>query len=279
MRLGEVPEHVRSRGREALDPLVRLWFKLFPVRTLYPTDFTPEEVALCAAVAPFTMTGAERIIALANATRYVVENQVPGAIVECGVWRGGSMMAVAKTLLSVGAPPRELVLFDTFEGMTRPGAADRDVHGKQALDILAATPRRPDFAPRVADPSRYSLAPANATFNMWCIASEAEVAANLKGTGYPMEHVQLVRGKVEDTIPNHAPDVISILRLDTDWYESTRHELEHLYERIAHSGVLIIDDYGHWEGARRAVDEFFERLSPRPLLHRIDFTGRCCIKP
>jgi hypothetical protein len=131
----------------------------------------------------------------------------------------------------------------------------------------------------VDEPTRYALAPENATYNMWCIAPEAEVASNLRATGYPMDHVHLVRGRVEDTIPRDAPDAISILRLDTDWYESTRHELLHLYQRVVKGGVVIIDDYGCWEGARRAVDEFLDLLNPRPFLQRIDFTGRCVVKP
>jgi O-methyltransferase len=83
---------------------------------------------------------------------------------------------------------------------------------------------------------------------------------------------------VEDTIPGNAPDRISILRLDTDWYESTRHELEHLFPRLAKGGVLIIDDYGHWKGARQAVDEYLETQGIRLLLNRIDYTGRIAVK-
>ena len=82
--------------------------------------------------------------------------------------------------------------------------------------------------------------------------------ATVLSTGYPAERVHLVRGPVEETIPGAAPDALALLRLDTDWYASTRHELEHLYPRLATGGVLIVDDYGHWEGARRAVDEYFD---------------------
>jgi hypothetical protein len=88
-----------------------------------------------------------------------------------------------------------------------------------------------------------------------------------------------VKGKVEDTIPLRAPPKIALLRLDTDWYESTRHELEHLYPRLSPGGIMIIDDYGHWQGARAAVDEFLERTAAPLFLHRIDYTGRLLIKP
>jgi O-methyltransferase len=97
-------------------------------------------------------------------------------------------------------------------------------------------------------------------------------------TGYPAERVHLVEGRVEDTLPAAAPEEIALLRLDTDWYESTKHELVHLYPRLSPGGVLILDDYGHYEGARRAVDEYFESAGGRPLLTRVDYTGRVGIK-
>jgi len=83
---------------------------------------------------------------------------------------------------------------------------------------------------------------------------------------------------VEDTVPKEAPDQISILRLDTDWYESTRHELDHLYPRLSSGGVLLIDDYGYWQGSRQAVDEFIERTGARLLLQRMS-SGRVAVKP
>jgi O-methyltransferase len=97
----------------------------------------------------------------------------------------------------------------------------------------------------------------------------------MQSTGYPSDRVHYVKGLVEATVPQQAPDEIAILRLDTDWYESTKHELEHLWPRVRPGGVLIVDDYGHFEGARRAVDEFF---GPGVFLHRIDYTGRLVLK-
>jgi hypothetical protein len=274
-----VPDVIRDTARRVLDPVVRLWLKALPPRTPYPADLTAAERALCVSVAPFTMTGPDRVIALANSVKYVVHNAIPGAIVECGVWRGGSMMAAARTLLEIGAADRDLYLFDTFEGMTPASDIDRDALGRSGSKILAASPRVPDFRARVADFSRYALGSADETFNMWCIASEDDVRQNMSSTGYPSDRVHLVKGRVEDTIPTHAPERIALLRLDTDWYASTKHELDHLYARLSPGGVLIIDDYGTWEGARRAVDEFFATQCPRPLLHRIDQSGRCCVKP
>ena len=108
--------------------------------------------------------------------------------------------------------------------------------------------------------------------------SEQQVRETLLSTGYPSERLHLVRGPVEETLPTGAPAQLSLLRLDTDWYESTAHELRHLYPRLSTGGVLIIDDYGHWEDARRAVDEYFDSEAAPLLLNRIDYTGRVAVK-
>jgi predicted O-methyltransferase YrrM len=221
-------------------------------RVAWPPDFSDEDVSLCRAVSAYTMTSPERVRAVAEGIRYVTQNSIPGAIVECGVWRGGSTMAAALALRAAGDTSRELFLFDTFEGMSAPEGADVDIRGTHAD---RSAPERS------------------------CAASLEDVKQNLASTGYPAERVRYVKGKVEDTIPAGAPQAIALLRLDTDWYASTLHELRHLYPRLARGGVLIIDDYGHWQGARQAVDEYFQQLSPRPMLSRIDYTGRVCVKP
>ena len=222
-----------------------------------PPDFDPRVADVCRAVAPFTMTSPERVAALVEAVRYVSRHAIPGAIVECGVWRGGSMMAVAQTLLELGES-RDLHLFDTFDGMPPPGAADCDLTGASAADLMAAEDKQ--------------------TGAVWARSPLADVRHNLLGTGYPESRVHFVAGRVEDTLPARAPERIAILRLDTDWYESTRHELVHLFPRLSAGGVLIIDDYGHWQGARRAVDEYLEETGVRLLLNRIDTTGRIGVK-
>lgn len=222
----------------------------------------PSTAATIRAVRPFTMTTPRRIAALCEAVRYLVRSGIDGDVVECGVWRGGSMMAAAATFLQEGAADRQLHLFDTFEGMTAPGEVDVAIaDGRPAAELLRESDR--------LDPN-----------SVWCCAPLEGVKAAMAGTGYPMANVHCVRGPVEETVPRHAPARIALLRLDTDWYQSTRHELEHLFPRLVPGGVLIIDDYGHWDGARKAVDEFLARLpAPLPALHRIDYSGRCLIKP
>jgi O-methyltransferase len=119
---------------------------------------------------------------------------------------------------------------------------------------------------------------AHGEHNDWAYAPEEEVRRNLLSTGLDRDRLHLVKGPVEDTIPGQAPDSIALLRLDTDWYRSTLHELTQLWPRLAQGGVLIIDDYGYWDGARRAVDEFFGAMGAPPMLSRIDSTGRLAIK-
>jgi len=222
-----------------------------------PTDLPREDREIVTEVRPFSMTSPMRVIALIEAVRYIVRNEIPGALVECGVWRGGSMMAAAMVLQAEGDSSRDLYLYDTYEGMSEPTEQDAWLDGTPAAELLARSPRGA---------------------KIWARASLEDVRENMRATGYPEAHTHLIPGRVEDTIPAAAPDSIALLRLDTDWYESTRHELEHLYPRLARHGVLIIDDYGRWKGSRKATDEYFETASPRPFLARID-EGRVIIKP
>ncbi len=223
-------------------------------------DLSPEVRCTIESARHYTMTSLERLSALCTAVEYVVENNIPGAFVECGVWRGGSSMAAAWTYRRLGREDVDLFLFDTFEGMSEPTAEDVLAStGEAAKDLLAASDKQPRAG-------------------VWSYAPIEDVRRNLESTGYPADHVHFVKGKVEKTIPSCAPEEISILRLDTDWYESTKHELIYLFPRLSKNGVLIIDDYGHWAGARKAVDEYFATLQLKPLLNRIDYTGRICLK-
>lgn len=220
-----------------------------------PIDLGPDVAALYRAVEPYTLTGPERIAALRDAVRHVVATGVPGALVECGVWRGGSMLAAARTLSELGATDRDLHLFDTFTEMPPPDDVDGDVLGRSGKDLLAVTSTLPEF-------------------DIWPAERVVEVVTS---SGFPRDRVHAVPGLVEDTVPDRAPEVIALLRLDTDWYASTKHELEHLVPRLAPGGVCIIDDYGEFVGARQAVDEYLAALDVPVLLHRIDTTGRLLV--
>jgi hypothetical protein len=222
-------------------------------------DLEPEFAELYRRCGPYTLTSIERMYALYQAVRHVHEAGVEGDVVECGVWRGGSAMLAAATLRQLGDTERRIWLYDTFEGMNEPGEEDIDHAGVRVTDVW--------------DEHR-----SDAASPLLCLASLDDVRTNLASTAYPREGVVYVEGKVEDTLPDAAPERIALLRLDTDWYESTRHELVHLYPRLVPGGVLILDDYGHWLGARRAVDEYFAEHGEAPLLSRIDYTGRMGVR-
>lgn len=225
-----------------------------------PYDFNDETKATIRLVQPFTMTTPERIAMLVDATAHVVRHRIPGDLVECGVWKGGSSMAMAATLQRLGVTDRHLWLYDTFEGMSEPTAADATYDGQDASGQLASQDK------------------ANST-SVWCYSPMDEVRRNVLSTGFAEAALHFVKGRVEDTVPASAPETISLLRLDTDWYESTRHELENLYPRLTPGGVLIIDDYGYWKGARQAVDEYFSKHDPDIFFSRIDSSARMAIKP
>jgi O-methyltransferase len=223
-----------------------------------PPDLEPDFLALHDRCKPYTRTSVERMYALYQASRYLVRAAIPGAVVECGVWRGGSTMIAAMALAASGDTSRELWLYDTYEGMSEPTAADRDWRGISAAELM----RKGE---------------ANKETSVWCYSPVDEVRGNMARTGYPVDRMRFIKGKVEDSIPGQAPAQIALLRLDTDFYESTYHELRHLYPRLAPGGVLIIDDYGHWAGARKATDQYFAELGRPVLLQRIDYTGRMAI--
>ena len=226
-----------------------------------PFDIPEEDKLAVFAVQDFTMTSLERRFHLLQSVRHIVRHRIPGDVVECGVWRGGSMMLVAQTLLKLGDVSRNLYLYDTFEGMSAPTDDDRDFSSRSAESRLASDER-------VKEQS-----------GIWAISGLEEVRRNMASTGYPAGKIHYIQGKVEDTIPGKVPDQIALLRLDTDWYESTAHELTHLYPRLSREGVMIIDDYGYWQGARKAVDEFLAKSPDKVLLHRIDNNGRGVVKP
>lgn len=201
---------------------------------------------------------------MVDAVRYCHARRLEGAFAECGVWRGGAVLAMILALQDVGDETRDVYLYDTFEGMTAPTGADTSPFDAPALQTWRQAQdagRRPWS--ELFDPETFS---------------EEALRTLLAGTGYPDERLHFVRGPVEETLPAQAPNRLAILRLDTDWYESTGHELEQLFPRLCAGGVLMIDDYGHWEGARRAVDEYFARAHPPLLLSRTDYTGRIAVK-
>jgi O-methyltransferase len=224
-----------------------------------PADFEDLHRKVVDRVQPFTMTSPERLFGLIEAIKYLHKNNISGDIVECGVWKGGSMMAVATVLKDLNDLDRNLFLYDTFEGMSAPTENDIAVTGEAAAAQLEKDHNKE-------------------TNLVWAYSPLEEVKQNIESTNYPAQRIHYIKGKVEDTIPATMPGEIALLRLDTDWYESTKHEMIHLFPKLKKGGVLIIDDFGHWEGAKKAIVEYIEENKIQILLNRLDETGRIAIK-
>lgn len=208
----------------------------------------------------YTMTSPQRLINTLKSCQYVVENNIAGDFVECGVWRGGNGILAKKVFEYLGSD-KNVWMFDTFQGMTAP----------TSVDVAAKTQLSAES---------YFLESQKKTHNDWCFASLKDVQKNCSDAGLDVNSFKFIKGDVCETlkVSKNIPTEISVLRLDTDWYESTKTELEILYPRLSDQGVLIIDDYGHWEGARKAVDEYFSSQKYKPLFNVIDRTGRSGIK-
>ena len=235
------------------------------VKKSYSTNFSDLDIPgetkftqIFNSLSGYSMTSKERMYGLYKAVEYIAQHNIHGDIVECGVWKGGSMMSVALALQHFGRMDKDIWLYDTFEGMSQPTPSDLDYGGRSALESI----------------QRQGLK----SFNEMCFAPLDEVKQNMLSTNYPSQKIHFIKGKVEETIPEHLPSQISILRLDTDWYESTYHELEHLFPLLSPGGVLIIDDYGHWKGAKEAVDSYLKKYQVQILLNRLDYTGRIGVK-
>jgi len=226
----------------------------FEDKAVSDIDSDPEFLELFEIARRYTMTGKDAMYALYCAVNYILDRNIPGDFVECGVWRGGSSLLAALLLKRRRELGRRLFMYDTFEGMPAPTEVDVDKDGIPAARHLEA----------------------NADDVGWCYASLDDVRSVFDRHDFPFESTY-IKGDVVETLPKSKPEQIALLRLDTDWYESTLAELTQLYPRLQPGGVVIIDDYGHWQGARRATDEYFKTI-PAPLLMRVNYSVRLAIK-
>ena len=194
------------------------------------------------------------------ACKYIIDRNIKGDFVECGVWRGGNAI-LAASIFRLYKYPYKVYLFDTFEGMTAP--TDKDKFTSTGISAI----------------SRFR-ALQKSSHNEWCFASIEEVKNNFRKFNLLDENIIFVKGDVMKTLKlkNNLPKAISILRLDTDWYASTKKELEVFYPRLNFGGVLLIDDYGFWSGSRDATDEYFLEHGNRPFLQYVDNSGRTAVK-
>ena len=187
-----------------------------------------------------------------DAIEYVERHNLKGDIIEIGVWKGGSILSMMMASANYPQFDRNFHLYDTFEGMTAAGENDVDLNNNTATSLMESAPF------------------------IRCISSLEEVKNNINSNCPPNLQIEY---HVGDILQNtYIPEKIAVLRLDTDWYESTKHELETFYPNVVDGGVIIIDDYGHWKGCRQAVDEFLQThkvIGP----YQIDYTGIYFYKP
>lgn len=186
----------------------------------------------------FTMLGTDRLRGLYDAVMSAIEAGIPGDIVECGAARGGSAALMGLILKGLGVE-RLLWVCDTFEGI--PPATDDD----------------PVEALQYTGQFRGDIEDVRSLFSQFGI----------------LQNAKLVKGLFQNTLPSLGVEKIAVLHLDGDWYESTKCGLENLYDKVSPGGFIQIDDYGHWVGCRKAVDEFFQGRGLNPVLTCLDYTG------
>lgn len=202
-------------------------------------------------VKPYTMTSEERVYCLFDSLDYIRKNNIDGDFVECGVWKGGNILGILEYLNFYSMSDRKVWAYDTFQGMTEPETVDVDLDGNSAKSILRS---------------------------VMCHSPLDEFMNNIKSKCNNISNLKVICGDINYTLDasENIPYKISLLRLDTDWYRSTKKELNVLYPILEPNGVLIVDDYGHWRGSQKAVDEFFEGTNVH--IDKIDYTGIKIIK-
>ena len=219
------------------------------LRTLRPTPSSLVDairlVRLIRMVLPYSSLLPPRLAALHRLSREIDKRSVPGDVVECGVYNGGSA-AVMASVCTRSPLNRRIWLFDSFEGLPRPTRNDGD--GAQ-------------------------------DYTSWCHGDVAKVKTILQEFSIPESRLSIVKGWFQDTFPAVQIPAIALLHIDADWYESVKLCLEKFYDSVQPGGFIVIDDYGHWEGARKATDEFLRARAPEVKLTRVDYTGRYFRKP
>jgi O-methyltransferase len=196
-------------------------------------------------------------------------NKLEGAYVECGVYEGAHPKLCADLTLQNNLPIRNIYMFDTYEGLTEPGEYD---YTSDATLLYKMT--------REQVYNEWKNNQKNDVTNGWCYCSLENVKKNVEQSGYPKDKLFYIKGDVCETLLNkeNIPDKIAVLRLDTDWYESTKIELEVLYDKVVPGGVIIFDDYFHWDGQRRAVDDFFKNKGINVIVEKVNERVGCIIK-
>lgn len=254
---------VVTRTKEIIYTIIRNFFLKRNIkidRVRIPAEISKDHLETISRIKPFTMTTDERIYMLIKSVEYIIARNIPGDFVECGVWRGGSVMAIAQTLKNLGVTNRKIWLYDTFDGMTEPSESDLDWSGKIAKDVLLKQKK------------------VDEKLNTHAFASINAVKKNLRTIDYNFDNYIFVEGDVKETLMRNFPKSISLLRLDTDWYDSTLVELQQLFPLLEKDGIIILDDFGQWAGSRKAATEYFDSLDVKYLMNIVDKGARLIIK-
>jgi O-methyltransferase len=226
--------------------------------------FEQDAAAMAAAerVRARTMVAPAALVTLYRLVAHCEREGIEGALVQCGVWKGGSAAVMAMGSLEAGGGGRDLHLFDSFAGIPEP---DARLDGDKAVREVGGAGNAQGRL-RVANDYRERGGP----------GSPEEVRAWIESLGWAQERLHLHPGWFQETVPAVAPSIerIAVLHLDGDWYDSTRVCLEALRHRVVPGGFVVIDDYGCYEGCRRAVDEQLRALRPRPYLHFVNVDVR-----
>jgi O-methyltransferase len=195
---------------------------------------------------PYSLLGVARFWNIYESMQHIARAKIPGDVIECGVFLGGAIAAAIDMASALGVTQKTFWLSDTFEGFTKP-ASEKKISGE-----IVSFGRHPNFRHIV------------------------EKTLSLADRG--QNKIELLPGAVEDTLPNWSGGPLALVRLDTDYYESTRVELEALYPKLSNGGVLIVDDYGEFDGVRRAVDEYFTVPGRVCAFSRVDYSCRTGVK-
>lgn len=228
---------------------------------LYP-EYSKKELKIITNAKLYTMTSYQNLNFLIRSFQHVINNNLEGDFVECGVWQGGNVILLKNLMTEYKIMRKQIYAYDTFEGMTKPTAIDKDIRFKQE---------------KASDLMKKNLKSLN-THNIHCYYPIDKVRKNILNNCKDIKNIKLIKGDVLKTllVKDNIPNKISILRLDTDWYKSTKIELEILFPKLVKNGVLIIDDYGDFLGCKKAVDEYFK--NKKFNIFKIDSGARMLIK-
>jgi O-methyltransferase len=230
-------------------------------------EFEEEATACIHVVRDNTMLSKRSLVTLYQQVAYCEKNGVPGAFVECGVWKGGAMGMMALANMQKGGFRRHLHLFDAFQEICEPDATVDGERAMREVKKYTGSGHYKGILQPLAGIYDYLGGPGTLGENKQLLE---------KTIGYPIEFLHYHVGWFQQTVPTVHESIgpIAILRLDGDWYVSTKVCLEYLFKNVVKGGIVIIDDYGYYEGCRGAVDEFLLSRKIKIYMHNIDNTGR-----